>query len=137
MQDQLKIKGRLVPGEGSLARVQTAASLLCAHRVFSWGTQEGRETDASLSLFLHPSSFPLCFPYKVLQPRLWSPDEASYSTKGSMDKSHIPLSLSTHLPVPGLGIINHPVLPTSDCKGNQVPTTQPSPHPRQPGGSSP
>ena len=53
-----------------------------------------------------------------------------------MDKSHIPLSLRTHLPVPGLGIINHPVLPTSDCKGNKVPTTQPGPHPRQPGGSS-
>ena len=89
----------------------------------------------SLSSSLPAPSFPLCFPYKVLQPRLWSQEEAPYSTWVSMDKSHIPLGLSTHLPIPGLRIINHSVLPTSDCRGNKVPTTQPGPHPRQTGGS--
>ena len=93
--------------------------------------------DASLSSSLPAPSFPLCFPYKVLQPRLWSQEEAPYSTWVSMDKSHIPLSLSTHLPIPGLRIINHSVLPTSDCRGNKVPTTQPGPHPQQTGGHCP
>ena len=93
--------------------------------------------DASLSLFLPPPGLlpSQGFPYKVLQPRLWSQEEAPYSTWVSMGKPHIPLSLRTHLPVPGLQIINHSVLPTSDCKGNKVPTTQPGPHAQQTGGS--